>query len=152
LLLSKSNSKIDENQIIFGVVDFQPHPPTLAPVFANLDQEMDLTIGSFNFSVGPLGSAHLSDPIKSGPSAGKTTMVATQEISVGSSSKVNSPVSIKPTKGSTVEELCEIMENLDLEELSGSSTTAGKKFANSKEKDFITSCGDVSRNSEDTWR
>jgi hypothetical protein len=37
LLLSKSNSKIDENQITFGALDFQPHPPTLAPVFANLD-------------------------------------------------------------------------------------------------------------------
>jgi hypothetical protein len=51
-LSSKSNSKIDENQITFGTVDFQPDPPTLAPVFANLDQDMDLTIGSFNFHVG----------------------------------------------------------------------------------------------------
>jgi hypothetical protein len=84
-LLSKSNSKIDENQIIFRAIDFQPHPPTLALVFANLDQEMDLMIRSFNFSVGPLGSAHLSDLIKLGPSAGKTTMVATQEILIGSS-------------------------------------------------------------------
>jgi hypothetical protein len=37
LLLSKSNSKIDGNQITFGAIDFQPHPPTIAPVFANLD-------------------------------------------------------------------------------------------------------------------
>jgi hypothetical protein len=36
-LLSKSNSKIDRNQITFGAVDFQPHPPTLAPIFLNLD-------------------------------------------------------------------------------------------------------------------
>jgi hypothetical protein len=55
-LLSKRNSKIDGNQITFGAVDFQPHPPTLAPVFTNLDREMDLTIGSFNFRVGSLGS------------------------------------------------------------------------------------------------
>jgi hypothetical protein len=47
LLSSKNNSKINGN-ITFGVVDFQPHPPTLTPVFANLDQEMDMTIGSFN--------------------------------------------------------------------------------------------------------
>jgi hypothetical protein len=33
--------------------------------------------------------------------------------------KVNSPVSIKPTKGSIVKELDEIMEILDLEESSG---------------------------------
>jgi hypothetical protein len=72
---SKSNSKIDGNQITFGAVDFQPHPPNLAPVFASLDQEMDLTIGSFNFHVGSLGSVRLSDPIKSGPSAGKTAVV-----------------------------------------------------------------------------
>jgi hypothetical protein len=69
LLSSKSNSKIDGNQITFGAVDFLPHPQTLAPVFANLDQEMDLTIRSFNFRVGSLGSVRLSDPIKSGPSA-----------------------------------------------------------------------------------
>jgi hypothetical protein len=48
----KSNSKADGNQITFVAVDFQPHPPTLAPVFTNLDQEMDLMIGSFNFRVG----------------------------------------------------------------------------------------------------
>jgi hypothetical protein len=47
LLSSKSNSKIDGNQITFGTIDFQPHAPTLAPVFARLDHEMDLTIGSF---------------------------------------------------------------------------------------------------------
>jgi hypothetical protein len=79
--------------------------------------------------------------------------VPTPEISVGSSSEVNSPVSIKPTKGSIVEELGEIMENIDLEELSGSSATVlDKKFDNISEEDFITSCGDVSKISEDTWR
>jgi hypothetical protein len=34
---SKSNPKIDGNQITFGTIDFQPHPPTLALVFAILD-------------------------------------------------------------------------------------------------------------------
>jgi hypothetical protein len=60
---SKSNSKIDENQITFGTIGSQPHPPTLAPVFASLDQEMDLTIGSFNFRIGSLGFVRLSDPV-----------------------------------------------------------------------------------------
>jgi hypothetical protein len=145
--------KIDENQITFGVIDFQPHPPTLTPVFASLDQEMDLTIGSFNFCVRYLGSTRLLGPKKPGPSAGKITIVATPGISVGSSSKVNSSVSFKLKKESTVEELGESMENLDLEESSGSTDiVSSKKFDNISEKDFITSCGDVSRNSEDMWR
>jgi hypothetical protein len=80
---------------------------------------MDLTIGSFNFRVGSLGSVRLSDPINSGPSAGKTAIATTSETSVGSSSKVNLPVSIKPTKGSIVGELDKIMENLELDESSG---------------------------------
>jgi hypothetical protein len=117
LLLSKSNSKIDRNQITFGGIDFQPYPPTLAPVFSILDQEMDLMIRSFNFRIGSPGSVPLLDPIKLGLSTGKTIIMATPETSVGSSSEVNSLVSIKPTKGSKVEEIDEIMENLDLEEL-----------------------------------
>jgi hypothetical protein len=88
-----SNSKTDGNQVIFGAVDFQPHPPTLTLVFTSLDQEMDLTIGSLNFCVGSLGSIHLSDLINSGPSAGKTASAARSESLVGSSSEVNSPVS-----------------------------------------------------------
>jgi hypothetical protein len=145
--------KIDGNQITFGVVDFQPHPPTLAPVFTSLDQEMDLMIGSFNFCVGSLGSTRLSGPKKLGPSAGKITIMATPGISVSSSSKVNSSVSFKPKKESTVEELSEIMENLDPEESSGlTDIVSSEKFDNITEKYFITSYNDVSRNSEDTWR
>jgi hypothetical protein len=145
--------KIDGNQITFGVVDFQPHPPTLAPVFASLDQEMDLMIGSFNFCVRSLGSTRLSGPKKLGPSVGKITIMATPGISVSSSSKVNSSVSFKPKKESTVEELGEIMENLDLEESSGlTDIVSSEKFDNITEKYFITSYNDVSRNSEDTWR
>jgi hypothetical protein len=55
-LLANGNSKVDGN--------FQLHPPTLTPVFASLDQEMDLTIGSLNFRVGSLGSIRLSDSTK----------------------------------------------------------------------------------------
>jgi hypothetical protein len=69
---SKSNSKIDGNQINFGAKDFQPHPPTLAPVFASLDQEIDPTIRSFNFCVRSLVFVCLSNPIKLDLSAGKT--------------------------------------------------------------------------------
>jgi hypothetical protein len=37
----------------------------------NESQEMELTIGSLSFYVGPSGSTRLSDPVKSGPSASK---------------------------------------------------------------------------------
>jgi hypothetical protein len=95
---ANNNLKFDGNQISFGTVDFQPHPPTLTPVFASLDEEMDLTFGSLNFCVGSLGSIRLSDPTKLGPSAGKTMTAAMSESSVDSSSKVNSPVSFTTMK------------------------------------------------------
>jgi hypothetical protein len=116
LLLANNNPKVDGNQISFGTVDFQPRPPTLTPVFTNLDQEMDLTFGNINFQVGSLGSIRLSDQTKPGPSAGKTAFVVMTDSSVGSSSEVNSPVSFTPTKTTeyTIEELEEIMGNLDL--------------------------------------
>jgi hypothetical protein len=59
---------------------------------------MDMTIGSFNFQVGSLGSVRLSDMLKSGPLVGKTAIAATPETLVGSSSEVNSLVSIKPKR------------------------------------------------------
>jgi hypothetical protein len=124
---SKSNLKIDGNQIAFEAEHVQEQPPTLAPIFASLEQEMDLTIRSFNFRIGSLGSVRLSGLVNSGPSVRKTAIVATSETSVGSSSEVNSPVSIKPTKGSTVEELDEIMKNLDLDESSGSEDIGSDK-------------------------
>jgi hypothetical protein len=92
-LIANNNSKVDRNQISFGTIDFQPHPPTITLVFASLDQEMDLTIGSLNFHVGSLGSTCLLDSVKSDPSARKTATIAMTESSVGSSSEANSPVS-----------------------------------------------------------
>jgi hypothetical protein len=155
-LLSNTNLKIDENQITFGAVDFQPHPPTLAPVFASLDQEMDLTIRSLNFRVGSLGLVRLSDPINSDPSAEKTASAAKSETSIGSSSKVNSPVSFKPIKkGSTVEELDEIMENLDLGESSGySDMDSDENFENNYHpgKDFMICCDNISDKSTNMWK
>jgi hypothetical protein len=139
LLPANSNSKVDENQISFGTVDFQPQPPTLTPVFASLDQEMDLTFGSLDFCVGSLGSIHLSDLIESGSSAGKTVTTAMSESSVCSSSKVNSPVSFMTPENieDKIKELDETMRNLDLGEQSG---------------DFMVCCGSISDKSTDTWK
>jgi hypothetical protein len=80
LLSPSSNSKINGNQIIFGAIDFQPHPSTLTPIFASLDQKMDLTIRILNFRVGSLGSIHLSGPINSGLSAGKNRVCGKSRI------------------------------------------------------------------------
>jgi hypothetical protein len=128
-----------ENLISFGTVDFQSHPPTLNPVFASLDLEMDLTLGSLNFHVGSLGSIRLSDLTELGPSVRKTATVAMSESSVGSSSEVNSPVSFTMTDNieDKIKELNETMENLDLGEQS---------------KDFMVFCDSISGKSTDTWK
>jgi hypothetical protein len=69
LLLANSNPEVDGNQ------------------------EMDLTIGSLNFHVGSSGLTRLSDLAKLDPSASETKTIAMSGSSVGSSSKVNLPVS-----------------------------------------------------------
>jgi hypothetical protein len=66
---------------------------------------MELTIGSLSFYIGPSGSTRLSDPTKSGPSASKTERIAASESSMGSSSEVNSPVSL-----TTIEDMKEKLE------------------------------------------
>jgi hypothetical protein len=52
-------------------------------------QEMELTIRSLSFYIGPSGSTRLSDPAKSGPSASKTKKITMSGSSVGSSSEVD---------------------------------------------------------------
>jgi hypothetical protein len=138
-LLANSNPEVDGNQISFGTVDFQPHPPNLTPVFASLDQEMDLTIGSMNFRVKSLGLICLSDLAKPDPSASETKTIAMSESSVGSSSEVNSPVSFATTENTEekIEELDEAMENLNL----------GDQL-----EDFIIYYDDISDKSLDTWK
>jgi hypothetical protein len=73
-LLANSNPEVDENQ------------------------EMELTIGSLSFYVGPSGSTRLSDLVKSGSSASKSKTITMFGSSVGSSSEVNSPVSLAATE------------------------------------------------------
>jgi hypothetical protein len=129
---ASSNSNVDRNQISFGTVDFQPHPPTFTPVFDSLDQEMDLT-----FRVGSLGSIRLSNPRESGQSTEKTATAAMSGSSVSSSSEVNTPISFTTTENieDKIKELDETMENLDLGEQSG---------------DFMICCGSISDKFTDT--
>jgi hypothetical protein len=93
-LLANSSPEVDEIQIPFGTIDFQPHQSSSTQVFESMGQDMDLTIGSLNFRVGSLGSIRLLDPVKPGPSASEPKTVAMSESSEGSSSEVNSPVSL----------------------------------------------------------
>jgi hypothetical protein len=60
-------------------------------------QEMELTIGSLSFYVGPSGSTRLLDPAKLGPSESKAERITIFGSSMGSSSEVNSPVSLTAT-------------------------------------------------------
>jgi hypothetical protein len=139
LLLANSSPKVDENQISFGTVDFQPHPSNFTPIFESLDQDMDLMIGSLNFCVGSLGSICLSDPVKPDPSASEAKTIAMSESSVGSSSEANLPVSFTTTEitGEKIAELDETMENLDL----------GDQL-----EDLMIYHDDASDKSTDTWK
>jgi hypothetical protein len=117
-LLANSSPKVDENQISFGTIDFQPHPSNSTLIFESMDQDMDLTIRSLNFRVGSLGSIRLSDPAKPDPLASEAKTIAISESSVGSSSEANSPVSFATADfvGGKITELDETMENLNLED------------------------------------
>jgi hypothetical protein len=56
---------------------------------------MELTIGSLSIFIGPSGSSRLSDSVKPDPSASKPNTEETLESTEGSSSEVNSPVSLE---------------------------------------------------------
>jgi hypothetical protein len=114
-LLANSNPQVDEIQIPFGTVDFQPHQSSFTQVFESMDQDMDLTIRSLNFRVGSLGLVRLSDPTKPDPSASEPETIAMSESSECSSSEVNSPVSLAEAEEGKITGGDETMENLDLE-------------------------------------
>jgi hypothetical protein len=78
----------------------------------NESQETELTIGSLNILIGHSGSTRLSDSTKPDLSASETETVAMMESSEGSSSKVNSPVSLGEAQ---IAEGNEIQEKLDME-------------------------------------
>jgi hypothetical protein len=123
-LLANNNSQVDEIQIPFKTVNFQPHQSSFTQVFESINQDMDLTIESLNFHVGSLGSIRLLDPMKTGPLASEPETVVMSESSEGSSSEVNSPVH-------------ETMENFDLEV---------------QLEDLMIYHDDTSDQSTDTWK
>jgi hypothetical protein len=89
LLLANSSTEVDKNQ------------------------EMKLTIGSLSILIRPSGSSRLSDLTKHDPSASEPETVAIMEYSDGSSSEVNSPVSLEEVQKGKIAEDNEAMENFD---------------------------------------
>jgi hypothetical protein len=136
-LLANSNLEVDEIQIPFGTVDFQPHQSSFTQVFESMDQDMDLTIGSLNFRIGSLGSIRLLDLAKLGPSASEPKIVAMSESSEGSSSEINSPVSFAETEEGKIAGGDETMENFNLEV---------------QLEDLMICHDDTSDKSTDTWK
>jgi hypothetical protein len=114
-LLANSNPEVDENQ------------------------EMELTIRSLSFYVGPSGLTRLSDPAKSGPSASKTKTITKSGSSVGSSSEVNSPVSL-----AAIENMQQKIEEFDGTRGEPDVEIAGDKSHDSQ-RDFATGSSGISR-------
>jgi hypothetical protein len=102
-----------------------------------MDQDMDLTIGSLNFRVGSLGSIRLSDLTKPDPAASEPETVAMSESSEGSSSEVNSLISLAEVEERNITGGDETMQNLDLE---------------AQLKDLVIYHDDTSDQSTDTWK
>jgi hypothetical protein len=89
-------------------------------------QEMELTIGSLSIFVGPSGSSCLSDSMKPDPSASKPETEVILESSEGSSSEVNSPVSLEKAP---IAEGDKIQENFDSEERACQTHNSARDFA-----------------------
>jgi hypothetical protein len=89
-------------------------------------QEMELTIGSLSIFVGPSGSSRLSDSTKPDPSASKPKTKVILESSEGSSSEVNSPVSLEKAP---IAEGDKIWENFDSEERVSQTYNSARDFA-----------------------
>jgi hypothetical protein len=98
---------------------------------ADESQEMELTIESLSFYVGPSGSTRLSDPAKLGPSASKAERITISGSSVGSSSEVNSPVSLTATEDmqEKLEEFDETRGKPDMEETADKTHDSLRDFA-----------------------
>ena len=76
-------------------------------------QEMELTIGSLSIIIESSGSSRLSDSTKPDPSANKPEIEETLESSEGSSSEVNSPVSLEEVQKGKITEDNKAKENLN---------------------------------------
>jgi hypothetical protein len=100
-------------------------------------QEMELTIGSFSIFVGTSGSSRLSDSTKPNPSASKPKTEVMLESSEGSSSELNSPVSLGEAHKGEIAEGDETVENI----------STGAQL-----EDLTICLDDILDKSTDTWK
>jgi hypothetical protein len=94
-------------------------------------QEVELTIRSMSILIGPSGSSHLSESTKPDPSASKPEAKEALESSEGSSSEVNSPVSLEKA---LIAESDKIQEKFDSEEKSVSDAQQRKGLRHRKQR------------------
>jgi hypothetical protein len=92
----------------------------------NKNQEMELIVGSLSILIGPSGSSCLSDSTKPDPSASKPKTEKILESSEGSSSEVNSPISLEKASIAGGDE---IQENFNSEEKACQTHNNAKDFA-----------------------
>jgi hypothetical protein len=98
---------------------------------------MELTIGSLSIFIGPSGSSCLSDSTKPDPSVSKPKTEVMLESLEGSSSKVNSPVSLGEVQKGEITEGDKTMENFN----------AGVQL-----EDLTIYLDKISDKSTDTWK
>jgi hypothetical protein len=103
----------------------------------NGSQEMELTIGSLSIIIGSSGSSRLSDSMKPDPSASEPVATAIMEYSDGSSSEINSPVSIEEVQKGKIAEDNKAKDNFN----------AGIQL-----DDLMICLDDISDKSTDTWQ
>jgi hypothetical protein len=103
------------------------------------NQKMELIIESLNFYIGSLGLTRLSDSTESGPSASNGNTVTVLGSSVGSSSKVNSSVSLAATDNTQ-----EKIKELDEVRMEPNTEGSANKSCDSQ-KDLATESSGVSR-------
>jgi hypothetical protein len=100
-------------------------------------QEMELTIGSLSIFIGPSGSSRLADPTKQDPSASEHEAIAIMEYSDGSSSEVNSLVSLEEVQQGNIAESNNTKDNFN----------TGIQL-----DDLMIYLDDISDKSTDTWK
>ena len=93
------------NQIQPDLVDFVPHPPARLHAYANLEESMEMTFGSFRFLVGKEGSHRFSAPIFSGPLAAKPDYSGSSASSIESGDEVSPPSFTKPADSGKLADL-----------------------------------------------
>ena len=89
---STASNAMDGGKRIHSDLDaFVPHPPARLHAYANLEEAMEMTFGSFRFLVGKEVAHRFSAPIFSGPSAAEPESSGSSTPSIDSGDEEISP-------------------------------------------------------------